>query len=428
MTPHQHLGSALRCTTLALLLALAACGAQQQQDGAGGGGGGGGRNGGGRRGAFVGTPEAGYVVLKRESVALPIELSGRTSAFESSDVRPQVSGVIKARLFEEGSIVKQGQTLYQIDPSLYEAAVSQAKANLANARAAASAARARADRYKPLVEMEAVAQQDYTDAEAAAQQAAAQVQQAQAQLDTANVNLRFTRVPAPITGRVGRSLVTTGALVTNGQTTAMTSIQRLDPMFVDIQQSAADLLALRRALSRDGLTRSSADVKLTLEDGSAYGPTGHVEFAEALVDPATGTVTLRARFPNPQGVLLPGMFVRAHMSQATATEAILVPQAGVARDPRGSATVMLVGPDNKAKLQPITVTQTVGDKWLATSGVKPGDKVIVEGLLNIQPETKIRPVPAGAPPLPPRRQGAGDAGNGAGGNRGGGQRAGGSAG
>lgn len=396
-----------RGALIVLALAVSACGEREPR-------------GGGRR-QQGGTPEAGFVVMKTERVPLFVELSGRTSAFESSEVRPQVSGVIKARLFEEGSIVRQGQTLYQIDPSIYQAAVSQAQASLANARAAAEAARTRAERYKPLVAMEAVAKQDYTDAEAQARQAVAQVALAQAQLESANVNLRFTRVPAPITGRVNRSLYTTGALVTSGQADPLTTIQRLDPMFVDIQQSSADLLALRRSLARDGLTRSSADVTLTLEDGSTYNRTGKLEFAEAMVDPATGTVTLRARFPNPEGVLLPGMYVRAKLSQATATDAILVPQAGLSRDPRGQATVVLVGPGNKAVSRVVKTDRTVGDKWLVTAGLKPGDKVIVEGLGRLRINQPIRPVPAGAPPLPIRRGGAGGAG-GAGGEGGGGNR------
>lgn len=349
-------------------------------------------------------PEAGYIVLKTETVPLFIELAGRTAAYETSEVRPQVSGIVKARLFEEGSIVRAGQTLYQIDPRLYRAALNQAAANLDNARAQREAAAARASRLKPLAQIEAVSKQDYTDANAAAKQASAAVAQNAAQLETARINLRFTDVPAPISGRIGRSLVTTGALVTAGQADPLTTIQRLDPIFVDIQQSSADLLALRRQLASGSGTRSTAAVTLKLEDGSEYGATGRLEFTEAMVDPATGTVTLRARFPNPQGLLLPGMYVRANLSQITARDAILVPQTGLTRNPKGEATVMLVGKDGKAELRSVTAGRTVGDRWLVTAGLRPGDKLIVEGLGRIRPGKPIRPVPAGSPP-PARKAG-----------------------
>ena len=364
---------------LGLLLLLSACGAKKDEH-------------------SHPTPEVGYVVMRAETVALPLELAGRTTAFETSEVRPQVSGVIKARNFTEGSLVKQGQTLYVIDPSLYSAAEQQAEANLANAQATREAAEAKAARYKPLADIEAVSKQDYTDAQAAAGQAAAQVAQNQAALDTAKINLRFTNVPAPISGRIGRSLVTTGALVTAGQAEALTTIQRLDPIYVDIQQSSADLVTLRRELASGGVTASATGVQLTLEDGSAYSYAGRIEFAEAIVDPTTGTVTLRARFPNPQGLLLPGMFVRAKLSQATAQNAILAPQQAISRDPRGAATVFVVGPGNKAELRTVTANTTVGDAWLVTSGLAPGDKVITEGLDRVKPNQPVQPVPAGSAP------------------------------
>jgi membrane fusion protein (multidrug efflux system) len=362
------------------------------------------------------TPEVGFVVLNAQTVPLVIELTGRTSAYETADVRPQVSGVIKDRRFVEGGIVKKGQTLYEIDPSLYRAAVAQAQANLANAEATREAAEAKATRYKPLADIEAVSKQDYTDARAAANQAAAQVAQAKANLDTARINLRFTTVPAPIAGRIGRSLVTTGALVTNGQTEALASIQRLDPIYVDIQQSSADLVALRRSLSAGGVTPSSAAVTLTLEDGSAYATPGRLQFSEAVVDQNTGTVTLRAAFPNPSGLLLPGMFVRARLSQVTVQNAILVPQQAVSRDPRGAATVFIVGPGDKAVLRTITADRSVGDKWLVTQGLAVGDKVITEGLGQVKPNAPVRPVPAGSAP----RRGPGGPNGGQGGGRHGG--------
>lgn len=323
-------------------------------------------------------------------------------------MRPQVSGIIRERLFTEGAIVRAGQTLYRIDPSLYRATEAQARANLASAEATREAAQARAKRFRPLAEIEAVSQQDYTDAVATARAADAAVAQNRAALETATINLRYTNVPAPITGRIGRSVVTTGALVTASQADPLTTIQRLDPIFVDIQQSSADLLALRRALASGDVIPSSAQVQLTLEDGSDYGAAGKLQFAEAMVDPSTGSVTLRARFPNRSGLLLPGMYVRARLSQATASAAILVPQQGVSRDPRGQATVMLVGPDDKAVLQPVKADRTVGDKWLVGSGLKPGDKVIVEGLGRIKAGQAIKPVPAGSQPAtaPAAPQGA----------------------
>lgn len=346
------------------------------------------------------TPEAGYVTVTTESVSLPVVLAGRTAAYETSEVRPQVSGVIKARLFEEGAIVRAGQTLYQIDPSLYSAGAAQAEANLASAEAARSAATGKAERYKPLAAIEAVSRQDYADALAASRQATASVAQSRAQLDTARINLRFTRVPAPISGRIGRSLATTGALVTANQADPLTTIQRLDPMFVDIQQSSADLLALRRSLMTGGAAAASATARLTLEDGSPYPYAGTLQFAEAMVDQGTGTVTLRARFPNPQGLLLPGMYVRATVTQATIANAILVPQAGLSRDPQGDATVFVVGPGDKAERRSVKADRTIGDKWLVTAGLRPGAKVIVEGLGKLHDGMKIIPVPAGSKPRP----------------------------
>ncbi|MGI4880245.1 MAG: efflux RND transporter periplasmic adaptor subunit [Janthinobacterium lividum] len=365
---------------IAALLATAACGEKKKDAGP------------------PPPPEAGFIVLHAETVPLFIELPGRTSAYETSDVRPQVAGVIQARLFVEGSIVKAGQTLYQIDPSLYRAASASAKASLANAEAARVTAAAKADRYRPLAQLEAVSKQDLSDATAGADQAQASVAQNRAALDTANINLRFTRIAAPISGRIGRSLVTTGALVTTGQTGALAQIQRLDPIFVDIQQSSADLLKLRRALASGGVTPSSAAVRLELEDGSEYGQTGRVEFAEAVVDPASGTVTLRARFANHDGLLLPGMYVRARLSQATARDAILAPQTGISRDPRGAATALVIGAGDKAMLRNVVTTRTVGNAWLVSSGLNAGDRLIVEGLGQIKSGQKVKPVVAGSKP------------------------------
>jgi membrane fusion protein (multidrug efflux system) len=343
------------------------------------------------------TPEVGYVVVQPGAAPLVTELTGRTAAYQTSEVRPQVSGLIRARLFTEGSVVRAGQTLYQIDPSLYRASADQARANLASAEAAAAAAHVKADRFKPLAEIEAVSKQDYTDAQAQARQAQASVAQARAALQTARINLRFTSVPAPISGRIGRSLFTQGALVTTNQAEPLAVIQRLDPIYVDIKQSAADLLALRRTLAQGGAMPTQAVVRLKLEDGSDYGATGTVEFTEVTVDEATGTVTLRARFPNAQGLLLPGMFVRANFAQSITGNVYLVPQQGVARDAKGNATVLIVGAGNKVEQRAVTADRTQGANWVVSAGLKPGDKVIVEGTVNAKPGKPVKPVPAGSP-------------------------------
>ena len=294
--------------------------------------------------------------------------------------------------------MRRGQPLYQIDPSLYRASVNQAQANVASAQATAQAAQVRAGRLGPLAEIEAVSRQDYTDAVAQARQSAAAVQQNRAALETARINLRFTTVPAPITGRIGRSLFTVGALVTTSQADPLATIQQLDPIFVDIQQSSAALLSLRRSLTQDGVVPARAEVRLQLEDGSDYGYAGTVEFAEVVVDQATGTVTLRARFPNPQGLLLPGMFVRASFAQAINQRAFLVPQPAISRDPKGNATLSVVGPGNRAVQRRVTADRTEGQYWVVTQGLNRGDRVIVQGLLpTLRPNTVVRPVPANTP-------------------------------
>lgn len=350
------------------------------------------------KGKGAGGPvTVGYVVVQPTSVPVTTELPGRTAAFETSEVRPQVTGLIRRRLFTEGTIVRAGQTLYQIDPRLYDAAANQAQANVASATATLEAARIRAERFRPLAEAEAVSRQDYTDAVATQRQAAAAVAQNRAALETARINQNFTRVPAPITGRIGRSLFTVGALVSSTQTEPLAVIQRLDPMFVDIQQSSASLLALRRSLQQGEVAPATAQVRLKLEDGSDYGYAGSVQFAEVTVDQTTGTVTLRASFPNPQGVLLPGMFVRASFTQAINTQAFLVPQEAVTRDPRGSATVQLVGPNNKAVLRTVNATRAQGRFWVVTEGLKTGDRVITQGLGRLRPDSTIRAVPANTP-------------------------------
>ena len=344
-----------------------------------------------------GAPEVGYVVVQTSDVPVAVELAGRVAAFEMSEVRPQVTGLIRRRLFTEGAVVRAGQTLYEIDTRLYRAAAAEAEANLASALANAEATRVRAERLKPLAEAQAVSLQDYTDAQAAARQAAAAVRQARAQVQTAGVNLQFTRVPAPISGRIGRSLFTVGALVTGNQAEPLAVIQGVDPVFVDIQQSSAELLALRRALAQGGAVPGSTSVALVLEDGSEYPQRGQVQFSEVMVDAGTGTVTLRARFANPQGLLLPGMFVRARFEQAVDKGAILVPQPALTRNARGEASVFVVDAGNKAAERKVTAPRALGTDWVVTSGLKPGDKVIVQGLARLKPGAPIRPVPASKP-------------------------------
>jgi membrane fusion protein (multidrug efflux system) len=351
------------------------------------------------------TPEAGFVVVKPQAAPLTTELPGRTSPLAISEVRPQVNGIVQARLFTEGSNVRKGQVLYRIDPAPYRAAVDQAKGQLAGAEAQLATQKAKAERYADLVKIKAVSQQDYDDSQAAFRQGQASVQQMKAALETAQINLGYTEIKAPIAGRVGRSDFTQGALVTSGQSGALTTIQTLDPIYVDVTQSTAELLKLERDV-RSGLARKDAPltarVKLILEDGSTYPLEGRLAFTDVTVDQASGAVTIRAVFPNPQGLLLPGMFVRAQIAQALVPDALLVPQQGVSRDPKGGATVLVVGAQNKAELRPIETGQAVGSSWMVLKGLQPGEKVIVEGLQRIQAGAAVRPVPAGSPSRPPQ--------------------------
>lgn len=336
--------------------------------------------------------QVGVVVIRTEPVTLTAELSGRTSAFLVSEVRPQVSGVIKARLFQEGSNVRTGQPLYQIDPATYRASLNSAAASLAQSQAAATSAQLKANRYKELVAINAVSKQDNDDSQAAAQQAAANVQVQRAALDQARINLGYTRVFAPISGRIGKSSVTPGALVTASQATALALVQNLDKIYVDVTQSSADLLKLRRDLAAgDIASANTAQVDLILEDGSVYPLQGTLAFSDITVDPGTGSVGLRAVFPNPKGALLPGMYVRARISKGVASSGILAPQPAISRDPKGHASAFVVGAGDKAEPRQLTVSQTIGDKWLVTSGLKPGDQLIVEGLQKVRPGAAVRP-------------------------------------
>ncbi|MFF7707095.1 efflux RND transporter periplasmic adaptor subunit [Pseudomonas sp. NPDC007930] len=326
------------------------------------------------------TPQVGVVTLQPRTVNLSSDLPGRTSAYRAAEVRPQVDGIILKRLFKEGSDIKAGQQLYQIDPSTYEA-------TLANAQASAEQYRSLANRYRQLIDEQAVSRQEYDTAHA-------QQLQAEAQVKTAQINLRYTKVLAPIDGRIGRSAVTEGALVSNGQTTALATIQQLDPIYVDVTQSYTDMLKLRRALDSGQLQKAgdnAAKVNLKLEDGSQYPLDGKLEFSEVSVDETTGSVTLRAVFPNPDHLLLPGMFVHARLPAGIAQQAILAPQIGVTRDLKGNPTAMVVTADNKVEQRQLKSSRTIGTDVLVEDGLKAGDKVIVEGLQFVKPGATVNP-------------------------------------
>ncbi|MDD2336517.1 MAG: efflux RND transporter periplasmic adaptor subunit [Geobacteraceae bacterium] len=348
-----------------------------------------------------GPPEVGVVEVKPQRVTLTTELSGRTSPHLIAEVRPQVGGIIQKRLFTEGSDVKAGQVLYQIDPASYRAAFASAKATQARAEANLIPARLKAERFRDLVKINAVSQQDYDDAYASLKQAEADVAATKAAVETAQINLAYTRVTAPISGRIGRSTVTDGALVTASQTAALATIQQLSSMYVDVTQSSAELLRLKQNLA-SGLVKnngaSQARVKLVLEDGSAYPLPGTLKFSEVTVDQSTGSITLRAIFPNPKQTLLPGMFVRAILEEGESPQAILIPQRGVTRDPAGNAMVLLVGDGEKVVSRTIKVARTVDDNWLVSNGLAAGDRVILDGVQKARPGTTVKAVPFGSKP------------------------------
>jgi membrane fusion protein (multidrug efflux system) len=352
----------------------------------------------------AGPPEVGVVTIQPQRVALTTELPGRTTPLLIAEVRPQVGGIIQKRLFSEGSDVKTGQILYQIDPATYQAAFASAKAAQARAEANLFAVRLKAERYRDLVGIKAVSQQDNDDAQAMFKQAEADVASTKAAVETARINLDYTKVTAPISGRIGRSTVTDGALVTAGQPAALATIQQLSSMYVDVTQTSADLLKLKQNLA-SGLMKkggaAQAQVKLLLEDGSAYPLPGTLKFSEVTVDQSTGSITLRAIFPNPKQTLLPGMFVRAILEEGVNENAILIPQRGVTRNPKGEAMVMAVGAEEKVEPRLIKVVRTVGDNWLVSEGLKTGDRVIVEGLQKARPGNPVKAVPFGSAPTAP---------------------------
>ena len=346
-----------------------------------------------------GPVEVGTVTVNPEKVVLTTELPGRTSPYLVAEVRPQVNGLIRERAFEEGSNVKAGALLYQIDPAPYQAAYEQAKATLAMAEANVPAARLRAERLKGLVEIRATGRQNYDDALAALQQAEASVAAARAAEESARINLSYTPIRAPIPGRTGKSSVTVGALVTGYQPVPLVVIQQLDPIYVDVTQSSAEILRLRQSLASGRLKRSGdgwSRVKLLLEDGTPYPLAGKLKFRDVTVDPTTGSVTLRMVFPNPDNVLLPGMFVRAIVEEGVNEEAILVPQQGVTRDQKGDPYALVAGKDGKVEQRMLTLDRALGDRWLVTKGLAAEDRVIVDGLQRVRPGAEVKAVPFAA--------------------------------
>ena len=338
-----------------------------------------------------GPAPVGVIVVKEEPVTLTAELPGRTAAFETSEVRPQVDGIIRARLFTEGDYVRQGQPLYRIDPVTYEARVASARAALARARASIIAAEGQERRYAELVKRGFVSRQLYDNALSAVGEARADVEAQKAVVQSAQIDLGRTVVRAPISGRIGRSFYTTGALVKAAQDNALTTIQRLDPIYVDIQQSSADLLRLREQTLAGQVAADHAPVRLHLETGSIYPEVGTLSFEDVTVDPATGSQTIRAVFPNSQHLLLPGMFVRGQVSQGMQARGILVPQRAVSRDERGRPTLLVVGKNNMSELRMVEADRSVGESWLVTSGLRPGEKVIVEGGPLLRPNMPVKP-------------------------------------
>ena len=348
------------------------------------------------------APPVSTVTIQPQKITLTTQLPGRTSAFRIAEIRPQVSGLILKRLFTEGSEVKAGQVLYQIDPAPFQAALDNARAALGRAEANLFSIRSRAERYKELLADKAVSQQDYDDAAAALKQIQADIESWNAQVDTARINLGYTKVTAPISGYIGKSSVTDGAMVTAYQPTALATIQQTDPIYADVPQSTTELLRVKRRLQEGRLRNEETGqnkVRLILEDGSTYPPEGTLQFSDISVDPSTGSVILRTVFPNPKGMLLPGMFVRVAVKEGVEEKAILVPQQGVSRDPKGAPYAMIVDAEGKVGLRMLTLDREIGDKWLVAAGLAPGDQVIVEGLQVLQMLRPGTPVTVKATPF-----------------------------
>lgn len=350
------------------------------------------------------APAVTVMTVATGSVPMVAELPGRTTPYLIAELRPQVTGIVTERAFTEGSEVKAGRVLYRIDDASYVAAHDSAKAALARAEANAQVARIKAERHAALVKIEAVSKQANDDAQAALKQAQAEVAAAKAALDKAKIDLDYTRLKSPISGRIGRSAVTPGALVTANQAQALATVQQLDPIYVDLTQSSADMLRLRAEVAAGRLqagAKGEVPVKLILEDGSEYAAEGRLALSEVTVDEGTGSVTLRAQFPNADGVLLPGMYVRARLPQGTRSEAILVPHKALSRDPRGNALVMVVDGESKVEARPVQVAQSLGDSWVVTSGLAAGERIIVEGLQKVRPGAPVVAQEAGGAPAAP---------------------------
>ncbi|EMG8336429.1 efflux RND transporter periplasmic adaptor subunit [Enterobacter hormaechei] len=337
------------------------------------------------------APQVSVHIVKSAPLTVKTELPGRTDAYRVAEVRPQVSGIILHRNFTEGSDVKAGESLYQIDPATYQAAYDNAKGELVKAQAAANIAHLTVKRYVPLVGTQYVSKQEYDQAVATAQQADASVVAAKAGVESARINLAYTKVTSPINGRIGKSSVTEGALVTNGQSTALATVQQLDPIYVDVTQSSSDFMRLKQQTSLQKGDTSS--VELLMENGQPYPLKGTLQFSDVTVDESTGSITLRALFPNPQHMLLPGMFVRARIDEGTQPDAILVPQQGVTRTPRGDATVLVVNDKNQVESRTVVAPQAIGDRWLITEGLKNGDRVIISGLQKVRPGVTVVAIP-----------------------------------
>ncbi|WP_415923044.1 efflux RND transporter periplasmic adaptor subunit [Steroidobacter sp.] len=362
---------------LACVTALAACGKPPMGQGA----------------APQGTPQVSTVVVQPQPVVLTTELPGRTSAVLVADVRPQVTGILQSRRFVEGSSVKAGDLLYQIDPATYQAAVDSAEAALAKAQATQHTTRLKAERYRELIAINAVSQQDADDADAALLQANAEVASAKAALTSARIDLAYTRVSSPISGRIGKSSVTAGALVTANQSSALATVQQLDPMYVDVTQSSNTVLRLKRAIADGQLGGATAKVKLLFDDGTAYPLEGKLQFSDVTVDANTGSVTLRAEFPNPKGELLPNLYVRAVVEEGTVSKALLIPQQAVSRDATGKPRAFVVDSDGKLQQRDLLTERAIGNQWLVTGGLQAGDVLVVSGQQKAQPGALVEATP-----------------------------------
>ncbi len=363
---------------LALIVLLGGCGSGQ-----------------GQQGGPPPVPEVATVTVQPQSVELTTELPGRTSPYLVAEIRPQVNGIIKKRLFREGSDVKAGQLLYQIDPAPFQAALDSARASLGKAQANLPSIRLRAERYQELLADKAVSRQDLDDAAAAVNQARAEIEDWKAQVEGARINLGYTKVTAPISGRIGKSSLTDGALVTAYQPAALATIQQLDPIYVDVSQSSAELLRLKRHLEAGRLSaddKNGRKVRILLEDGTPYPLEGRLQFRDITVDQATGSFTLRIVVPNPKHLLLPGMFVRGVVQEGIAEQAILVPQQGVSRTPKGDPVALVVDESAKVQQRQLTLNRAIGDKWLVSSGLSAGDRLIVEGMMNLRPGAAVKAV------------------------------------